>query len=76
MTHTVTPAEAGRSLRDLLRNALFLSDGAIRRAKWENRLLRNGAPGRLRDACAAGDVIAREYAARYGKTDFPAIGNP
>ena len=58
MTHTVTPAEAGRSLRDLLRNALFLSDGAIRRAKWENRLLRNGAPGRLRDVCAAGDVIA------------------
>ena len=57
MIHTVTPAEAGRSLRDLLRHALFLSDGAIRRAKWEDRLLLNGAPGRMRDLCRAGDVI-------------------
>ena len=58
MEHRVTPEESGRSLRDLARHVLLLSEGAIRRAKWEGRLLVDGAPRRITDAVQAGETVA------------------
>ena len=58
MEHLVTPEEAGRSVRDLARHVLQLSEGAIRRAKWEGRLTVDGAPRRITEAVRAGETLA------------------
>ncbi|MBR4711556.1 MAG: RluA family pseudouridine synthase [Clostridia bacterium] len=57
MEHRVTAEEDGRSVRDLLRHALVLSEGAIRRAKWDGRILLNGRPVTVRETCRAGDLL-------------------
>lgn len=49
--------QEGRSVRDLLRHALQLSEGAIRRAKWDGRILLNGGPVTVRETCHAGDLL-------------------
>ncbi len=57
MEYTLTEADGGRSLRDILRHRLMLSESAIRRAKWDGRLWVNGAPARVRDTLRPGDTV-------------------
>ena len=60
LTFPVPPEDEGRSLRDLLRHRLQLSETAIRRAKWDGRLFVNDAPARVRDVLHAGDLVRYE----------------
>lgn len=57
MEYPVRPEDAGRSLRDILRNDLQLSEGAIRRAKWSGRLLVNGEAAHVRHILQSGDLV-------------------
>ena len=58
MQYTVTSAEDGQRLGTVLRSALQLSSSAIRRAKWNGRILLNGESARTVDHVAAGDVVS------------------
>ncbi|MBR4458849.1 MAG: RluA family pseudouridine synthase [Clostridia bacterium] len=58
MEHLVGASEDGRSVHDLLRHVLFLSESAIRRAKWSGRILLNGEPVTVRTPCRAGDRLS------------------
>lgn len=44
MEHVVTPQEAGRKLRDILRQVMGVSYSAMKSAKWDNRILVDGMP--------------------------------
>ena len=73
---TVPSEDAGRCLRDLLRNRMGLSSTALKTAKWNGRILVNGLPARQRDPLRAGDVITVEFPGpvpRYAPRpwDFP-----
>ena len=57
MDYTLRPEDDGRSLRDVLRNELRLSEGAIRRAKWSGRLLVNGEPAPVTRRLRAGETV-------------------
>ena len=54
---TVTPEEDGRRLRDILLNSMHLSWSAIKSAKWDGGILRNGLPVRMKDRLVSGDRI-------------------
>lgn len=54
---TVAPEEDGRRLRDILLNSMHLSWSAIKSAKWDGGILRNGLPVRMNDRLASGDRI-------------------
>ena len=57
LDYTLCPEDDGRSLRDILRNVLQLSEGAIRRAKWSGRLLVNGEPAPVTRRLRAGETV-------------------
>ena len=54
---TVMPQEDGRRLRDILLNSMHLSWSALRSAKWNGSILRNGEPAFMNDRLRAGDRI-------------------
>ncbi len=54
---TVQPEEDGRTLRDILLNSMHLSWSALKSAKWNGQILRNGLAGRMRDKVQAGDRL-------------------
>ena len=58
LTLTVTPEQAGRTVRSLLRRELHMADGAIARVKTvPDGICLNGAHARTVDRVAAGDVL-------------------
>lgn len=60
LTLTVTPEQAGRTVRSLLRRELHMADGAIARVKTvPDGICLNGAHARTVDRVAAGDVLVR-----------------
>ncbi len=44
MEHRITRAEAGRKLKDVLRNVMGVSYGAMKSAKWDGRITVDGVP--------------------------------
>ena len=69
MKYQVLPKDEGRTLRDILRNELQLSEGAIRRAKWNGRLLVNGEIAHVTQRLQAGDLVC--YVPEDNKPAFP-----
>lgn len=69
MDYQVRPEDVNRSLRDILRNELQLSEGAIRRAKWNGRLLLNGETAQVKHRLQAGDLV--RYIPEENKPAFP-----
>ena len=58
LTLTVTPEQAGRTVRSLLRRELHMADGAIARVKTvPDGICLNGAHARTVDRVAAGDIL-------------------
>ena len=58
LTLTVTPEQAGRTVRSLLRRELRMADGAIARVKTvPDGICRNGVHARTVDRVAAGDIL-------------------
>ena len=58
LTLTVTPEQAGRTVRSLLRRELRMADGAIARVKTvPDGICLNGAHARTVDRVAAGDTL-------------------
>ena len=58
LTLTVTPEQAGRTVKSLLRRELHMADGAIARVKTvPDGICRNGVHARTVDRVAAGDVL-------------------
>ena len=58
LTLTVTPEQAGRTVRSLLRRELHMADGAIARVKTvPDGICLSGAHARTVDRVAAGDVL-------------------
>lgn len=58
LTLTVTPEQAGRTVKSLLRRELHMADGAIARVKTvPDGICLNGAHARTVDRVAAGDVL-------------------
>ena len=58
LTLTVTPEQAGRTVRSLLRRELRMADGAIARVKTvPDGICLNGAHARTIDCVAAGDTL-------------------
>ena len=57
MEHHVTPEEAGMRLRDVLRQIMGVSYGAMKSAKWEGRILVNGQLRTVDQPVAAGEVV-------------------
>lgn len=57
LTWIVRPEEDGLRLRQVLLNSVRLSWSALKSAKWNGQILRNGAPVFMRDVLHAGDRI-------------------
>ena len=58
LTLTVTPEQAGRTVKSLLRRELHMADGAIARVKTvPDGICLNGVHARTVDRVAAGDVL-------------------
>lgn len=57
MEHRVTMGEAGKRLRDLLRQDMRVSYTAMKSAKWEGRILVDGAPRRVDQPVRAGELV-------------------
>ena len=58
LTLTVTPEQAGRTVRSLLRRELHMADGAIARVKTvPDGICLNGVHARTVDRVAAGDIL-------------------
>ena len=67
MEHIITAPEAGRKLRDILRQVMGVSYSAMKSAKWDGRITLDGEPATV-------DTIVREgqCAAIRWKDDTPA----
>ena len=57
MEHTVTPAEQGWRLRDVLRRSMGVSYSAMKSAKWDQRILVDGEPRTVDTLLHAGQVV-------------------
>ncbi len=57
MEYTVTAADDGRALRDVLRGPMAMSYTAVKSAKWSDRIRVNGVSEKVDLKVKAGDVI-------------------
>lgn len=57
MDHLVTPQEQGWRLRDVLRRSMGVSYSAMKSAKWDQRILVDGAPRTVDTILSAGQVV-------------------
>lgn len=62
MEYTVRQEEAGRKVRDILRQSMGVSYTALKSAKWNGRIFLNGEIVRADAQAAAGDRIGIEWA--------------
>lgn len=61
MDYVVPPAWAGRKLRDVLRQAMGVSYGAMKSAKWDGRILLDGVPTRVDVPVRAGQMVTMRW---------------
>ena len=57
MDHLVTPEQAGKKLRDILRQEMRVSYGAMKSAKWDGRILLNGQPATVDTIVRQGQTV-------------------
>lgn len=57
MEHIVAPDEAGRKLRDILRQVMGVSYSAMKSAKWDQRILLDGRPTPVNAIVQAGQRV-------------------
>lgn len=57
MDHLVSPQEQGWRLRDVLRRSMGVSYSAMKSAKWDQRILVDGAPRTVDTLLSAGQVV-------------------
>jgi len=62
MDYLVKPEEAGKKVRDILRQGMGVSYTALKSAKWNGRIFLNGEPVRADAPVSAGDVVTMEWA--------------
>ncbi len=55
--YRVTPEEAGRKVRDILRRSMCVSYSAMKSAKWDGRILVDGVPVHVDRPVAAGETV-------------------
>ncbi len=58
MEYRVTPENSGRKLRDILRQVMGVSYGAMKSAKWDGRITVNGIPTPVDTIMREGDAVA------------------
>ncbi len=58
MEYRVTPENSGRKLRDILRQVMGVSYGAMKSAKWDGRITVNGIPTPVDAIMREGDAVA------------------
>ena len=58
MEYRVTPENSGRKLRDILRQVMGVSYGAMKSAKWDGRITVNGIPTPVDAIMREGDTVA------------------
>ncbi len=61
LEYTVREEEDGRRVKDILRRSLSVSTSAMKSAKWEGRILRNGEPVFVSAVVRGGDRILAEW---------------
>ena len=77
LTLTVTPEQAGRTVRSLLRRELRMADGAIARVKTvPDGICLNGAHARTVDRVAAGDTLTVRIDDKRAGGRFPPVAVP
>ncbi len=59
--HRVTQAEAGRNLRDVLRQVMGVSYGAMKSAKWDGRITVDGVPTPVDAILREGQIVAMRF---------------
>ena len=57
LTWIVLAEEEGRTMKDVLLNSMRLSWSALKSAKWNGQILRNGESARMRDRVSPGDRL-------------------
>ncbi len=57
MQYQVEASHAGRKLRDILRQVMGVSYGAMKSAKWDGRITVNGSPTQVEFIFMEGDVV-------------------
>ncbi len=57
MEHIVAPGEAGRKLRDILRQVMGVSYSAMKSAKWDQRILVDGRPAPVNTVVREGQRV-------------------
>ena len=62
MEYTVRQEEAGRKVRDILRQSMGVSYTALKSAKWNGRIFLNGEAARADEPVSAGDLVEIEWA--------------
>ena len=65
---TVRPEEDGLMLRQIHLNSMRLSWSALKSAKWNGQILRNGSPVHMRDRVHAGERIEVIFPERIPST--------
>ena len=77
LTLTVTPEQAGRTVKSLLRRELRMADGAIARVKTvPDGICLNGAHARTVDRVAAGDTLTVRIDDKRPGGRFPPVAVP
>lgn len=74
MEHRVTAAEAGRKLRDILRQVMGVSYGAMKSAKWDGRITVDGIPTPVDAVLREGQLVCirwKEAAPSYTLKPYP-----
>lgn len=74
MEHVVTAAEAGRKLRDILRQVMGVSYGAMKSAKWDGRITLDGVAMPVDTVVRAGQRVEmrwKDNTPAYPLTPYP-----
>ena len=58
LEHRITPAEAGRKLRDIIRQVMGVSYSAMKSAKWDGRITVDGMPQPVDTIVREGQLVA------------------
>ncbi|MCH5286269.1 MAG: RluA family pseudouridine synthase [Christensenellaceae bacterium] len=61
VNYLVPPELAGRKLRDILRQEMRVSYGAMKSAKWDGRILLDGVPAAVNSIVREGQVITMRW---------------
>ena len=74
MEHIISATEAGRRVRDILRQVMGVSYSAMKSAKWDERIMLDGKPVTVDAFVREGQVLAirfKEHAPVYALKPYP-----